>query len=183
MRFLDRLLQRWRIAKARPWVPPQARVLDVGCHEGEFFRSLPGLAPSLGLEPNLKVSVTDPRHQFLAGSFPHPELRAADFDAIVMLAVIEHFPPARLAEVRDECHRLLRPGGRLIVTAPAPLVDKILVWLVRFGLIDGMDLHQHYGFEPSQLPHLFGPPLFRLLHHARFQLGLNHLLVFQKQNP
>ena len=85
--------------------------------------------------------------------------------------------------MRDECHRLLRPGGRLIVTAPAPLVDKILVWLVRFGLIDGMDLHQHYGFEPSQLPHLFGPPLFRLLHHARFQLGLNHLLVFQKQNP
>jgi len=177
---LDRLLQRWRISKAAAWVRPGDRVLDIGCHEGEFFRALPGLPPGVGLEPDLKEGVNQTPHRFVKGTFPHPELLSADFDAIVLLAVIEHFPAEQLAGAVQECQRLLRPGGRVIITVPSPLVDKILDWLRRFRLIDGMDLHQHYGFDPSQLPRLFAPPDFRLLRHRRFQLGLNNLFVFQK---
>lgn len=180
MKPLDRLLQRWRIAKAARWVRPGDRVLDIGCHQGEFFRALPGLPAGVGLEPDLQEGVHLSPHRFLKGMFPHPELVSQDFDTIVLLAVIEHFPADQLAGAVHECQRLLRPGGRVIITVPSPLVDRILDWLRRFRLIDGMDLHQHYGFDPRQLPGLFAPPHFRLLRHSRFQLGLNNLFVFQK---
>ena len=88
MKPLDRLLQRWRISKAAGWVRPGDRVLDIGCHEGEFFRALPGLHAGVGLEPDLKEGVNQPPHRFLQGTFPHPELLSEDFDAIVLLAVI-----------------------------------------------------------------------------------------------
>ena len=180
LRPLDRLLQRWRISKAVAWIRPDDRVLDIGCHEGELFRALPGLPAGVGLEPELKKGVGQPPHQFLQALFPHPQLLSEDFDAITLLAVIEHFPAEQLAAVVQECQRVLRPGGRVILTVPSPLVDTILAWLRRLRLIDGMDLHQHYGFDPAQLPRLFAPPHFRLLWHGRFQLGLNNLFVFQK---
>ena len=40
MRVVDRVLQDWRARVARRWIPPQARVLDIGCHQGEFLRRL-----------------------------------------------------------------------------------------------------------------------------------------------
>ncbi len=44
-----------------------------------------------------------------------------------------------------------------------------------------MSLEEHYGFEPGDTAVIFAGPRFRLLHHSRFQLGLNHLYVFEKQ--
>jgi hypothetical protein len=98
-----------------------------------------------------------------------------------MLAVLEHIPTARQAALADACHELLRDGGRLIITVPSPKVDHILAFLCFLRLIDGMSLEEHHGFKPGDTARIFAPPRFRLLAHERFQLGLNHLFVFEKQ--
>jgi len=51
---------------------------------------------------------------------------------------------------------------------------------VAFHLIDGMSLEEHHGYEVSQTTKIFSPPDFRLVLHRRFQLGLNHLFVFER---
>src|SRR5437868_3383760 len=91
MRCVDRMLQKWRARKARPWIPEGARVLDIGCHQGEFLGSLGDrIGPSVGLDP-LAVPETTPRYRLLAEPFraptPFPD---GSFDAVVLLATLEH---------------------------------------------------------------------------------------------
>jgi hypothetical protein len=47
-------------------------------------------------------------------------------------------------------------------------------------LIDGMSMHEHYGFEAAATPSLFCGPDFKLREHRKFQLGLNNLFVFER---
>jgi len=179
MRFIDRLLQNWRARKARPWIPPGAAVLDVGCHQGEFLRSLgERIGPSIGFDPLASPAEAGrfrlvPEVLWLPAPFPD-----GSFDAVVMLATLEHIrdkdPLAR------ECYRLLRPGGRVIITVPSGLVDGIVHALCVLRLADGMSLEEHHGFDPRTTPAIFGGHGFELEHWRRFQLGLNHLFVLRK---
>ena len=91
MRKLDRLLQRWRGGVARPWVSPGAKVLDIGCHQGEFLHGLgESIGPSVGMDPLASQQPGD-RHCFLSEPFREPApFPDASFDAIVMLATLEH---------------------------------------------------------------------------------------------
>jgi SAM-dependent methyltransferase len=179
MRCIDRVLQNWRARKARPWIPEGARVLDIGCHQGEFLKSLgERIGPSVGLDP-LAVPEIAPRYQLLTSMFQPPtEFADSSFDAIVMLATLEHIrdkePLAR------ECWRLLRPGGRVIITVPAGFVDVIVHFLCKIRLADGMSLDEHHGFDPRTTPDVFGRHGFALERWRRFQLGLNHLFVLRK---
>jgi SAM-dependent methyltransferase len=180
MRIADRLLQAWRAWKARPWVRPGARVLDIGCHQGEFLRGLGDrIGPSIGLDP-LARPEAGPRFCIRAESFREPTAFADEsFDAVVLLATLEHIrdkePLAR------ECRRLLTPGGRVIVTVPASVVDRIVAWLCRLRLADGMSLDEHHGFDPCQTPAIFARYGFDLEHAGRFQLGLNRIFVMRKR--
>jgi SAM-dependent methyltransferase len=182
MRRFDRFLQQWRARVARPWVPLGAKVLDIGCHQGEFLASLgEQIGPSVGLDP-LAQEATNPRFRLLAESFreplPFPE---ASFDAVVMLATLEHI--REVDPLTRECRRLLRPNGRVIITVPSPRVDQVLQVLRFVRLVDGMSLEEHHGFDPRDTLNLFTRHGFEMEHRRRFQLGLNHLFVFKKPAP
>jgi len=179
MRLLDRVLQNWRACVARPWIPTGARVLDIGCHQGEFLRSLRGrIGPSIGLDPLARPEMTD-GYCLVAEGFREPvPFSDGSFDAIVMLATLEHIRDKE--PLGRECFRLLRPGGRVIITVPSTAVDHLVDWLCRLGLADGMSLDEHHGYDPRTTPEVFGRHGFVLERWRRFQLGLNHLFVLRK---
>lgn len=81
----------------------------------------------------------------------------AGFDAVVSSHLLEHLPDP-LAHLK-ECHRILRPGGRLVLTTPnaASLGHRM------FG--------QHWrGLEPPRHLHVFGPAsIVRLAGEAGFR--------------
>src|SRR5262249_12302748 len=77
---------------------------------------------------------------------------------------------------------LLQPGGRVIVTVPAPLVDSIVDLMRCLRLADGMSLEEHHGFDPTTTPEVFARHGLELEHVSRFQLGLNYLFVFRKSD-
>ncbi len=98
---------------------PSARILDVGCGRGVVFGPLADRgfqvygvemseAAARGCDPRAQVRIGD--HLSAAGFEP------AFFDQIVIWHVLEHLPDP--AGTIRECHRILKPGGRLIIAVP-----------------------------------------------------------------
>ena len=165
---------------AARWIPRGSRVLDIGCHQGEFLFWLgEEIAPSIGFDPLYREDSNQKKHRFFAQNFQEGlPLEPNSFDAITLLATLEHIHDK--AGIASESARLLRPGGRVIITVPSPLVDRILGFLILLHLVDGMSLEEHHGFMPDELPGIFLPAGFRLRHKRKFQLGLNNLFVFER---
>jgi len=183
MKALDRILQRWRIAKVRPYIPKGARVLDVGCADGALFKQLRGrIKEGVGIDPGLNRSVDMDHCKLIAGWFPQDLSDDRTYDVITMLAVLEHVPPEQQPQLAMACVRFLAPGGYLIITVPSPMVDWILRLLKVMRLIDGMSLEQHYGFDPRQTPAIFSVKGIALVKAMKFQFGLNNLYVFRKSD-
>jgi 2-polyprenyl-3-methyl-5-hydroxy-6-metoxy-1,4-benzoquinol methylase len=181
MTWLDHFLQRRRIAQARPFLPPGARVLDIGSADGALFQAVKGLGMDcLGIDPTLRQPVNGEKFRLVGGLFPQDMPDVEPFDAVAMLAVLEHFPATAYAPLAEGCRRFLKPGGRLIITVPSPRVDRILAVLQKLRLVHGMSLEEHHGYEVRHTTEIFCPPSFRLVCHRPFQFGLNHLFVFER---
>jgi len=177
---LDRILQRLRIAQAVPWARPGARVLDIGCAGGELYGCVPGVKQYVGVDPDAPEPFAA-NVRFVRDVFPTPAIDPAErFDLVTALAVLEHVPADVQPEFARACAHCLAPGGRLAITVPSAFVDVILAGLQRLRLVDGMHAEQHFGYDPGRTPDLFASPGLALLRRRRFELGLNHLFVFER---
>ncbi|MEH6538119.1 MAG: methyltransferase domain-containing protein [Psychroserpens sp.] len=182
MKFLDRVLRDWRIREGSCYIRPDDKVLDFGCFDGYLFKTLEDkpIQPSIGIDPLLKETIYNGKHKLISGKFPESLSENETFDCIVMLAVLEHIPRVQQKKFSQEFFKHLNPNGRIIITVPSPFVDHILTVLTKLGLIEGMSVDEHYGFETKEVFTLFEAQNFRLLKHKKFQLGLNNLFVFEK---
>jgi 2-polyprenyl-3-methyl-5-hydroxy-6-metoxy-1,4-benzoquinol methylase len=102
------------------WVP-NGRLLDVGCGNGRFLRTMAELGWEVeGIEPDVRTAEIARAH---TRSPIHARLEdagfaAETFDVIVMNHVLEHVPDPRT--VLEECHRIIRTGGVLGLALPNP---------------------------------------------------------------
>jgi 2-polyprenyl-3-methyl-5-hydroxy-6-metoxy-1,4-benzoquinol methylase len=179
MRIGDYFIQQWRMKKASQWIQNGSRVFDVGCHQGEFLEALgEKINPSVGVDPLYKKNEVT-RHQLSSDLFKEGmPFDKGTFDAVVLLATIEHIHDKSV--IARESARLLRPGGRVIITVPSIFVDKILEVLLFLRFVDGMSLEEHHQFNPDELPNIFKPEGFLLEKKQKFQFGLNNLFVFKR---
>lgn len=182
MKAFDRFLQARRIGAIRPHLPPGCRILDIGCDDGALFTKLdPQIGRSIGCDPRLEAPKELGRHRLLPGSFPDALDAGETFQAITMLAVLEHIPKDEQSALAAACFDHLEPNGRLLITVPSPLVDHILPVLIRLNLVDATSFDEHYGFHPSETKDIFESAGFVLRIRKRFQLGLNNFFLFEKK--
>jgi SAM-dependent methyltransferase len=181
MKALDRYLQNKRIARATPFVRKGDVVVDVGCADGEMFESWRGVIKyGYGVDPLVAQKQETPLYTLLPGLFPEALPEGTTCDVITMLAVLEHIQPEDQAKLAQQCHAVLNPRGRIVITVPSPQVDHVIHFLSAIHILDAETKHEHYGFDVKQTPSIFPQPLFRMLKSKRFQLGLNNLFVFEK---
>ncbi len=135
------------------------KLLDVGCGDGEFVRAAGDRgwnAEGVDFDPG---SVEFARGRGLnvhLGSLVSQDFEAEQFDAIVMNHVVEHLSDP--IAVLQECHRILKPGGRLILATPNV----------------GSQFHRKFGkywihLDPPRHLYLFGvTTLSETVRRARF---------------
>lgn len=135
-RALLALLDR-ELGHARP-VP----VLDVGCGAGNMFHHLWRYGPVVGLDNNPKpLEVARARgYQVWLGDAGAMPFEDGSFGLVALLDTVEHCDDD--VAVLKECCRVLRPGGSLVVTAPA------FQWLWSHN--DELNLHRR-RYAPSDL--------------------------------
>lgn len=104
------LAERWR---------PSLRVLEVGSGAGGVTEFLEH--PVTGVDPAFERTAerTTPWLERLAGRADALPVADGSFDAVLCLEVLEHLQESDREPALREMVRVLRPGGRLIVTFPA----------------------------------------------------------------
>ena len=103
------------LAQAQRELPPGARLLDAGSGEGQYRHTFDHLR-YVGLDLAVGDQTWDYTGLDAQGDLSRLPFAADSFDAAVCFQVLEHVnEPAR---VISEIGRVLRPGGRLYLSAP-----------------------------------------------------------------
>lgn len=145
--ILEVFLAKLRALRANSFISNkqrEGRILDVGCGSYPYFLTSTDFKEKYGIDPSLsssaikgidvkKLDVTKQKLPF----------KDSFFEAVTMLAVFEHLEYDRLNFVLREIKRVLRKGGLLIITTPAPWSDKLLHFMALFGLISKEEIHEH----------------------------------------
>jgi SAM-dependent methyltransferase len=101
-----------------------SRVLDFGCSSGRHLRVFQAWRPEirwLGCDPNEQAIAWASEHLpgidfFVSPQDPPLELDAASLDLVTAVSVWSHFAPGAAERWLAEMHRLVRPGGLLVLT-------------------------------------------------------------------
>jgi 2-polyprenyl-3-methyl-5-hydroxy-6-metoxy-1,4-benzoquinol methylase len=184
MKALDKFIRYWRVRVALKNLPEiTENVFDIGCDDGYLLQQLsPVTKRQDGVDPRLNTDTISDNSEIKKGFFPaavEEHQMQGTYNAIFALAVFEHFTESDIRQSASVISRMLAPKGRLIITVPHPLVDKILDVLMFLRLIEGQAVDEHHGFNPEDLLTHFSEVL-RLVKRERFQCGLNNIFIFEK---
>ena len=160
--LLEPTLARLRARRADRLIPPGVRggrILDVGCGSYPYFLSHTSFREKLAIDrlpPTAQAPGID-WHCLDLNATPRLPLPDAHLDAVTMLAVVEHLDPAGLEVLFAEVHRVLRPGGRLVVTTPAAWSDGLLKMMARLRLVSAEEIDEHvFAYTQPLLGWYFG---------------------------
>ncbi len=122
-------------------------LLDVGCGDGHFAASCLGTTVDAGIDPHpasaAQASRTGAYRQVLVGSADALPFPAGAFGGVVSNCVLEHIPP--LGAALGEIARVLRPGGKLVITVPSERFATSLFWPRALSRVGRPDAAAAYG--------------------------------------
>lgn len=126
-------------------MPPP--VLDVGCGDGLFARVLAGGRWFAGIDRDAasvrEAAARGAHAHALVASGTHLPFADAVFNTVVSNCVLEHIPD--VGAVVREVNRVLRPGGRFVLTVPSHLFPKMLWGSTFFRKLGLRRLSEDYG--------------------------------------
>lgn len=167
---LGEALAKRRVKAVLPHVA--GRLLDVGCGSNQLVRQY---ANGVGVDVHAWAGADR-----VVSDTADLEWDAGSFDTITIVAALNHIP--NRAAVLNECRRLLRPGGRVVITMLTPRTSRVWHWLRAPWDADqrdrGMKPGEVYGFTAAEVTDLFRRAGFALMSRRRFMLGLNRVYVF-----
>jgi SAM-dependent methyltransferase len=117
----DTVLDTWREAVTGLGLAPATLVADVGSGTGQFLRPLAdwfgaavvGVEPSAGMRHESRSALVAGRVAVVAGSAERLPLRSQGADVAWLSTVVHQL--RGLAEAVGELHRVLRPGGHVLI--------------------------------------------------------------------
>ena len=176
-RMADRLL---------PGEVRHGRLLDIGCGAFPYFLSRVDFREKVGLDHGIDRASTDLElidfDLESAESLPFP---AETFDAVTMLAVLEHLATERVGSVIREVHRILRGGGVFILTTPGGWTAPLLSALAALRLVSSVEIDDHEtSYSRKRLRRILTDSPFGAgeIRTGSFELGANNWAFARKRH-
>lgn len=180
--LLEPILRRLRINKVKPHIAPGSSLLDIGCGQGILLRQIKNLIKhGVGLDQKAKGFLEDNLEIRSCRLRDHLPFNSNSFDVVTMLAVLEHL---ELPEtILKETWRVLKPGGKIVLTVPSNRAKPVLEFLALLGLLErqGIKSHKKYYDKESLKQNLEGAGFF-VKRLKSFELGFNLLALATKPN-
>lgn len=171
---LGKFLSSWRIRTVLPHI--HGNLLDIGCGTNSLLRSYRGKGVGIDVYQWGDVDIV------VQNSAELPFGNEA-FDTITIIAALNHIPNRE--EVLAECHRISGKRGRIIITMIPPGISRIWHFLRKPWDADqkerGMKPGEVFGMTSHEVYNLLKGAGFNVLFEKRFMMGINHIIVAEKE--
>jgi len=180
--LVEGLIHALRYREVRPHLRTCGLMVDLGCgREHRFLKRFHAVAEKCW---GLDISASDSqegniviRRGDITTRLPFED---ASVDQATCLAVLEHIRDP--LPILRECRRVLRPGGRLILTTPTRSGIRVHEMMRKLRLVRDVEEGEHQDFAMS------GPKLSEWVRRAGmevetargFEFGMNLLLVARR---
>lgn len=147
---LDNFIANLRHAKAISLMGPNKEgdraILDMGCGAYPYFLEKVAFSRKYGVD-QLADEHSQHKdiimHRFDLGSGESLPFEDETFDAVTILAVIEHIRPENVEQLLISIRRLLKPEGVLVITTPAPWSDWLLRTMAAVKVVSSEEIEDH----------------------------------------
>jgi len=119
-----------RIKLAKKYLKKDQEILDVGC--GDMYITNKLIKDGFNV---IGIDLTPPYH--LKMDATNMNFKDNSFDAVISFETIEH------CDCVNEIKRVLKPGGKFILSTPAPNTDWLRVILVKLKFLEARDFEHH----------------------------------------
>ena len=189
--LLEPILADFRAQRANKLIPSalrDGRILDIGCGSYPYFLAHTSFAEKFAIDqiPLPQQTAAELRiESFTLDLEIKPRLPFQDnfFEAVTLLAVVEHLDPAHMAALFKEIYRVIKPSGQVILTTPAAWSDGLLKFMARINLVSAEEIHEHaYAYTLPLLGWYFGQAGFEMTktQFGYFEFMLNMWATAQK---
>ncbi len=178
--ILEPFLGWMRIKKIRKYIPRGGRICDICCGKGGMLllKIKDFIKEGVGYDMDVKNSSIGNISFKKKNIIKRIDEKSDYFDCVILLAAIEHldFPQ----EVINECFRILKRGGIILLTTPSPAAKKILEFLsFKLSLVSAelLKTHKKY-FDKEELVKIFTMAGFRKekIVIGKFEFGYNSFI-------
>ena len=182
--LLEPTLARLRTDRANRLIPQElreGRILDIGCGSFPYFLAHTAFKEKFAVDQLPMPTEAAARNQiefFELDLNREPRLPFDNdyFDAVSLLAVVEHLNPDSMAALFKECRRVLRPAGMVVLTTPAAWADGLLHLMARLNLVSAEEIHEHaFAYTLPLIGWHFGQAGFEMtkVKFGYFELRMN----------
>ena len=174
----------FRKRRVRPYLRDCDVYVDLGCG---FTATLLSwvvsefqIKKAVGIDLSCNQALATEKISFLEGDLNN-NIALADnsVDMVTSLAVLEHLANAR--KNLQEVYRILKPGGRLVMTTPTPLSKPVLEFLsYKLGLINEDEVRDHKDYYNTvRLREMLSSAGFapEKIQASTFLFGLNNFVL------
>ncbi len=149
--LLEPTLAHLRTQRANRLIPSDlraGRILDIGCGSFPYFLAHTSFQEKFAVDqlPMAKETAVQNQIEFFSlnlNEAPHLPFEDNFFSVVTLLAVVEHLNPTSMALLFQESHRVLKPGGAVILTTPAAWSDGLLKFMADINLVSAEEIHEH----------------------------------------
>lgn len=178
---LSPFLATQRYKNAADYIRTDDVVLDIGSGSGVFRDYLPLGVQYFGVDTK-KQWEGDPNFLFkvkVGASLPD-KLKKQEFSVVSALAIIEHLKNP--GDLFKDAQKVLGKGGRLIITTPHPIGEKVHTFGAKAGMFSGHAHDEHEDLlDKEKLSDVGRKNGFKLTNYRRFLMGMNQVAVFEKE--